>query len=122
GSSRQRLVRVIAAAHERSRLAVAEAEGKREPAVGRELVRVDPAVDRQVLRRRLEVLAEGEDLDAGLADVGDRRADLAGSLAEAEHDAGLDPALIVSRVATADGLGEQGEAAVVTASGAGEPI
>jgi hypothetical protein len=48
---------------------VGEAELDRVRLVRGELVGVDPAVDRQVLRGRLQVLADGEDLDAGAADV-----------------------------------------------------
>src|SRR5689334_13660571 len=96
-----------------------EAEGERRLAVVGELVGMDPAVDRQVLGRRLEILADGEDLDAGVPDVPDRGEDLVRRLADPDHDAGLHPAGVLPRLPAPRRLGEQPEAAVVTAAGAG---
>ena len=62
------------------------------------------------------------DLDARGADVGERGADLVGGLAEAEHDAGLDPAGVAPLVAPPGGFGEQRQGAVVAAAGTGLAI
>src|SRR6202049_5350259 len=64
------LVRVVAAAHQRTGLAVGEAERERVPPVGRELVRMHPARHRQVPAGRLKVLTDGDDLPAGGAGGG----------------------------------------------------
>src|SRR5207248_8729450 len=54
-----------------------------------ELVRVHPAVDRHVLRARLQVLPDCDDVDAGRTQVTHRLDDLAVALAEADDDAAL---------------------------------
>src|ERR687885_3010120 len=54
-----------------------------------ELVRVHPAVDRRVLRRGLEVLADRDDVDAVRAEVAHRLDHLVVRLAEADDDAAL---------------------------------
>jgi hypothetical protein len=58
-------VGVVRGTHQRPGLAVGEAELERVALVVGELVRVHPAVDRKVLGGGLEVLAEGDHLDAG---------------------------------------------------------
>ena len=56
----------------------------------RELVRVPVALDGQVLGRGTEVLADGEDVDAGAGEaLRTTSSDLRPGLAEAEHDAAL---------------------------------
>src|SRR3954447_3115763 len=83
------LVRPVGAADERAREDGAEAERLAllpEPA---ELVRVHPAVDRRVLRGRLEVLPDRDDVDAVLAEVAHRLDDLLVRLAEADDDSAL---------------------------------
>src|SRR6266511_4557118 len=83
------LVGAVARPHERLRKDRAEAEHFAllpEPA---ELVRVHPALDRRVLRRRLEVLADGDDVDAVLAQVAHRLDDLVVRLPQADDDPGL---------------------------------
>src|ERR671936_1866311 len=83
------LVRAVARADERPREDRAEAERLAllpEPA---ELVRVHPAVDRRVLRRRLQVLADRDNVDAVLAQVAHRLDDLLVRLPQADDDPGL---------------------------------
>ena len=54
-----------------------------------ELLRRPVADDRQVALGRAQVLADGEDLDAGLAHLAERVDELVVRLAEADHQAGL---------------------------------
>ena len=54
-----------------------------------------PAVDRRVLRRRLQVLADRHDVDAVLAQVAQRVHDLVVRLAEPDDDPGLREHLVV---------------------------
>src|SRR3546814_1521098 len=54
-----------------------------------DLLRRDEAVDHVVLGRRLQVLADGEKVDVGRAQVVHHLQHLALALAEADHDAGL---------------------------------
>jgi len=63
------LVGVIAASHERPGFAVIEPERQGEVTIARELVGVDPSIHRQMDRRRLQVLANGQNLDTDLSDV-----------------------------------------------------
>ena len=117
------LVGVVAAAHQRAGLAVGEAEGegrtrgsrrtRRDGPSGRPagasgvgwrywpMVRIStpaPRMSREVSR-----------ISSGVSPM-------------PEHDAGLHPAGVLPRVAAPRRLGEQAEAAVVTAAGAGEPV
>ena len=55
----------------------------------RESCRLDPAIDRDVVRRRAEVLADGDDVDADGREVGEQPVDLGVGLAEADHEPGL---------------------------------
>src|SRR5581483_6548838 len=83
------LVGAVGAAHERAGEDRAEAERLAllpEPA---ELVGMDPAVDRRVLRARLEVLADRHDVDAVLPQVAQRLDDLVVRLPEPDDDPGL---------------------------------
>src|SRR5204862_2066614 len=80
------LVRAIARAHERPREHRAESERLALLAEPAELVRMDPAVDRRMLRARLEVLADRDDVDAVGAQVAHRLDDLVVRLAEADDD------------------------------------
>src|SRR6266545_3436055 len=66
------LVRAVRAAHERTREDRAEAERLALLAQPAELVRMHPAVDRRVLRRGLQVLADRHDVDAVRAQVAQR--------------------------------------------------
>ena len=59
-------------------------------AVSVELLRRHEALDRQVIRRRAQVLAQRQQVDADRAQVVHRRDDLGVGLAEAEHQARLD--------------------------------
>ena len=52
-----------------------------------EPLRLDEAVDRRVLRRRAQVLAERDDVDPGLAQIAHRLEHLVVRLADADHDA-----------------------------------
>ncbi len=78
---------------------------------------MDEAVDRQVLAGRLEVLADGQDLDAGGADVAQGRAHLVGGLAEPEHDAGLDPAGVLPASRRREASASSARRPVVAAAG-----
>src|SRR5205807_4152036 len=83
------LVGAVRRANERPREDGAEAERLAllpEPA---ELVRVHPAVDRRVLRRGLEILADRHDVDAVRAQVAHRLDDLVVGLPQADDDPGL---------------------------------
>jgi len=60
---------VIAGAGEGARLDVADAEALAERLPARELVRFDPAVDGEVVRRRAQVLADRDDVDADAGEV-----------------------------------------------------
>src|SRR5579884_1283688 len=66
------LVGAVARADERAREDRAEAQGLALLAEPAELVGMDPAVDRGVLRARLEVLADRDDVDAVLPQVAHR--------------------------------------------------
>src|SRR5262249_28677499 len=83
------LVGAVRRAHERSGEDRAEAERLALLAEPAELVGVHPAVDRRVLRRRLQVLADGHDVDAARSQVAHRVDDLVVRLAEADDDPGL---------------------------------
>src|SRR4051812_19696244 len=83
------LVGVVARAHERAGRDVLEAERIRGALEGGELVRVPVAHDRQVLLRRPQVLADGEDLDVVLAQDAERLDELLLRLAEPDHEARL---------------------------------
>ncbi|ODR96369.1 hypothetical protein AUC69_14435 [Methyloceanibacter superfactus] len=54
-----------------------------------ELVRGDEAVDGRMLAGRLEILADGEEIDAGGSEIVHQRRDLVRRLAQTHHDAGL---------------------------------
>ena len=76
-----------------------EAEALGERGMLGELVGVDVAVDLEVLLAGLEVLSEGEDGEAELAELVDDLAELLAGLAEAEHEAGLDQGAALAGVA-----------------------
>ena len=80
---------VVGAAHQRAGLDVAEAEPAPERRELGELVGVIVARDRQVLRRGSEVLTEGENGHADLAEVAQRGQQLVALFAEPEDDARL---------------------------------
>ena len=69
------VARVVRGAHERPRLDVLEAERQRLGLHLRELVGMDVALDRQVRRRRPQVLADGEDVAVDRAQVPERLAE-----------------------------------------------
>ena len=81
------LVGAIARAHERPGEDGAEAERLALLAQPAELVRVHPAVDRRVLARRLQVLADRDHVDAVRAQLAHRLDDLVVRLAEPGDDA-----------------------------------
>src|SRR5690349_8388632 len=92
------LVGVVAGAHQRARGDVLEAE-----LVGRdlerlELVRVPVAHDRQVALGRTQVLADGEHLDALLAQLAEGVDHLLVGLAEPDHQAGLRRHLVAAHL------------------------
>src|SRR5690349_21746494 len=92
------LVGVVAGAHQRARGDVLEAE-----LVGRdlerlELVRVPVAHDRQVALGRAQVLADGEHLDALLAQLAEGVDHLVVRLAKADHQAGLGHDLVLAHL------------------------
>ena len=83
------LVRVVARAHERAGRDVLEAEPYGGLLERRELLGLPVADDRQVALGGAQVLADGEDRDARLAQVPERLDHLVMGLAEADHQAGL---------------------------------
>ena len=83
------LVGVIGAAHEGTGFDVGEAEGGSGGAVFGELLGWDVAQDGEVFGRGAEVLAEGEDVDLGGAEVAHDGLHFVHGLAEAEHEAGF---------------------------------
>src|SRR5688500_2219467 len=80
------LVGAVARAYERAREHRAEAERLALLAQPPELVGVHPAVDGRVPRRRLQVLADGDHVDAVLAQLAHRLDHLVVRLAEADDD------------------------------------
>ena len=80
---------VVARAHERRRLDVLEAERQRLDLHLGELVGVVVALERQVLQRRAQVLADREDVDVDRAQRLERLGQLGPRLAEADHQARL---------------------------------
>src|SRR5262249_54048731 len=83
-----------------------------------ELVGVHPAVDRDVLRARLQVLADRDDVDAHRAQVAHRLDDLVVVLAEPDDDAALRQQRIAGQLLRAR---EQSEGALVVALRAAHP-
>ena len=78
---------VVARAHERCRLDVLEAERKRGGLHLGELVGVVVALEREVLQRGPQVLADGQDVDVVVAQCLERLLQLLARLAEADHQA-----------------------------------
>ena len=112
------LVGPVARADERAREHRSEPECLAllpEPA---ELVGVHPAVDRRVLRARLEVLADRDHVDAVLAQVAHRLDDLVVPLSETDDDPALRHHRVVGDFLRA---GEQPEGAVVAGLPAAHP-
>jgi hypothetical protein len=95
---------------------VGEAELEREVAQRRELVGVDPTAHWEMLARRLQVLAEGEDLDAGLADARERRSQLGIVFPEPEHEPGLDATVVRAAIAAVGRAAEQIETSLELAA------
>ena len=83
------LVGVVTGADERGAFDDTEAQLQADVAPVSELVRCHPAVHGQMLRRGLEVLADGEDIHAVGDEVAQALLDLVGAFAEAEHEAGF---------------------------------
>src|SRR3954471_6486546 len=85
----RRLASVVAAPSERARLDVTDPVrlADRFPAV--EFVRLDPTVDRQVMRRRAQVLTDGDDVDADRCEVEQHAVDLVAGLSEPNDQARL---------------------------------
>src|ERR687892_168380 len=81
---------VIRAPHQRPGLDVGEAEGPAHLGQLGELVGVIVAGDRQVLRRRPQVLAQREDRHADLDEIAQRRHQLVALLAQAQDDSRLE--------------------------------
>src|SRR3954469_2177535 len=92
------LVGVVARPHERAGGDVLEAERVRGALQGGELVRVPVAHDREVLLGRAEVLADGEDLHAVLAEDAERLDELVVRLAEPDQQAGLRRHLVAAHL------------------------
>jgi hypothetical protein len=82
-------VGVVAGADHGAAFDDADPEGEAELFPVGEFVGVGPAGDGPVLGGGLEVLADGEDVDAVGGDVAEGLLDFVGFFAEAEHDAGL---------------------------------
>src|SRR5688572_2867311 len=81
--------RVIRAANERTGLDVPEAERARAIAERGKRLRRDEAHDRKVLARRPQILADGENVAAGAAEILEHREELLVLLAETGHQAAL---------------------------------
>src|SRR5436305_9951610 len=103
-------VSAVRAPHERAGEYGAEAERLSLLAEPAELVRMPPAVDRRVLRARLEVLADRHDVDAVRAQVAHRVDDLVVRLAEPDNDRALGEDVVVGDLLRAC---EEPEGAVV---------
>src|SRR5450759_1065003 len=80
---------VVAGADQRARLDVGEAHGESLTLELLELVGRDVAFDRQMLPRWPQVLSQGQDLDAGRAQVAHDGAHLIEAFAEPQHEAAL---------------------------------
>ncbi|MDQ2674215.1 MAG: hypothetical protein M3Y40_06120, partial [Chloroflexota bacterium] len=80
---------VVAGAHQRPGLDVLEAHLEPDAPQRHELGRRVVLHQREVLPGRAQVLADGEDVDIGLAQEGHGVDDLVPGLAEPEHDPGL---------------------------------
>ena len=83
------IIRMIRAAHEWAAGDVGEAHGLGGFFVRGKLVGVDELHHRQMFFGGLEVLAEGEEVAADGAKVGDRLVQFGFRFAEAEHESGL---------------------------------
>ena len=83
-----------------------------------ELVGVPVADDRQVALGRAQVLADGEDLDALLAQLAERVDHLLVGLAEADHQAGLRRDLVAAHRL---GVVQHAQASAPSASRAARP-
>ena len=83
------LLGVVARPGQRARLDVADPERLADPLPAVELGRLGPPGDRQVVRRRPQVLADRDDVDADAGEVGEAPDDLVVGLAQADHEPGL---------------------------------
>src|SRR3989441_1273019 len=83
------LPRVIAGPDQRARFDMPESERHAVALELGEFVRRVPARDGQMLIRRPQVLADGENVDAGRAEIAQRREQLVPFLAQAADDPGL---------------------------------
>ena len=81
--------RAVGRAHERTGQHAEESDPLRLRLEREELLRLDPAGDRQVPRGRSKVLRDGDDVRARLAEVPKRLRDLLRLLAHAENEVGL---------------------------------
>src|SRR4029078_8490766 len=95
-------VGTIARAHERIRDDLEEATREAPLSIQLELLRRHIALDRQMVRRRAQVLAERHDVDLGVLQVVERLEDLVVRLAEPEHEARLRYSARAERLPVAD--------------------
>src|SRR5215212_12080056 len=94
----ERLLGVVARAHQRPRRDRLEAQRVGLALELGELVRVPVADDRQVVLRRAEVLPDGEDLDAVFAEDPERLDQLLLGLAQPGHEPGLGHDLVAAHL------------------------
>src|SRR5450756_139190 len=87
--ARQQLTSAIRGAHERRRRNL-EAQSGGATRVLTELLGRDVAGHGQAAALRLQVLADGDQVDRGGGAIGEYRGNLVGGLAEADHEAALD--------------------------------
>src|ERR1019366_5333278 len=83
------LVRVIAGAHHRSGLDVAEAEAQRFIPQLTEFLRRVEAGDRQVVARGAQILAHGENVNAAAAEIAEYLDEFVAGFAQSDHHAAL---------------------------------
>src|SRR6188508_433600 len=114
---------VVGGADERAGLHVLEAHLQADASQAHELGRRVVLHERQVLRTRAQVLADGEDVDAGGPEEAHRLEDLVPGLAEAEHDPGLrDHRVETDLRGDRAALGEHGDGSVPAGAAANRPL
>ncbi len=84
-----------------------------------ELLRVPVAHDREVVLGRSQVLADGDDRDAGIAQLAERVGHLLKALAEPNHQAGLGDDLALAHLA---GVGEHTQGALPARAAASDRV
>jgi len=112
------LVRVITGSHHRSGLDVPEPETERFVLQVDKLFRFVEASNRQVILRRPQILAHGEDVDSSPAEVAENLDQFICGFAEADHHSAFRSSVRRKLL----GVFQQGERALVTGAGAHHAI